>query len=63
MFNRIGNTWKAHTPKVLHPYSKENIITQIVLGLLFVLGLIVKTEWEDRKFRKFHENNDPYKTV
>jgi hypothetical protein len=47
----IERKWNAHTPKFLHNGSKENIIFQLTLATLLVLGMISK-DWLEKRSQK-----------
>lgn len=48
---RLERSWNAHTPKFLHNRTKENIIFQLALATMIVLGLIGK-DWYEKRAQK-----------
>jgi hypothetical protein len=50
----LERKWNAHTPKFLHNGSKENIIFQLALTALFLLGFYGK-DWLQERSRKREE--------
>jgi hypothetical protein len=51
MFKRLEESWNARTPKILHNRTKENILFQLVLTVLFIGGMSVKDWWYWRKVK------------
>ena len=52
MYKRMEATWNAHTPAILHPRTKENIIFQLTLTAALIVGLGTYDWWKDRQERK-----------
>jgi hypothetical protein len=52
MFKRLEESWNARTPKILHNRSKENILFQLALTVLFLIGMIFKDRQYERKMAK-----------
>lgn len=52
MFKQFGKAWKTHTPKYLHPYTKENILAQIAVATVLVVGMMAHDEWKVRQEKK-----------
>ncbi len=60
MLKTLGQKYRAVTPKILHPYTKENIVAQLVLSGVLV-GWMMHREWRaDRELRRERENNITY---
>lgn len=49
MFKRLEESWNDRTPVYLHPRTKENIIFQLILTVVFVGGWMTIQEWRDRR--------------
>lgn len=52
MFKTIGRVWNANTPKILHPYTKENIIFQLTLAGAIIGGMMIKDHIEANRRNK-----------
>lgn len=48
-FKRLEAKWNAHTPKILHNRTKENLIFQLSLVAVMLLGYWVKDWWDERR--------------
>lgn len=47
----LERKWNAHTPKFLHNRTKENLIFQLTLTALILIGMNVKP-WLENRSRK-----------
>lgn len=57
MFKRLEESWNDRTPVYLHPRTKENIIFQLILTVVFVGGWMTIQEWRDRReFKRLHSD-------
>lgn len=56
----LETKWNAHTPVYLHNGTKENVIFQLTLAALMILGFYAKDRWELRQFDKRMKENKPY---
>ena len=48
----LEQKWNAHTPKFLHNRTKENIIFQLALTAMILLGFYVKDKVEERSQKR-----------
>lgn len=48
----LETKWNAHTPKFLHNGTKENVIFQLLLTLMIILGYTTKSWVEERSLRR-----------
>ena len=51
-FKRLETSWNARTPKFLHNRTKENLIFQLTLTALLLIGINLKGWWDDRQEKK-----------
>lgn len=58
MFKTLEKKWNAHTPVYLHNGTKENIIFQLSLGGLMILGFVLKDYWNERKLRREYDKTN-----
>lgn len=52
MFKALELWWNARTPRYLQSRTKENLIFQIILAVLVMLGLIAKDIVQDYREAK-----------
>jgi hypothetical protein len=60
MFKTLEAKWNARTPVYLHNGTKENLIFQLALTILIILGFTVKDKIEERRMTKYYEGEIPY---
>ncbi len=64
MFKTFATAWNAHTPDYLHPYTKENLIWQLKLAAVLMVGIIVYEEVQHRmEQRRLNKIETPEQTV
>lgn len=61
-FKRLERSWNAHTPKFLHNGTKENIIFQLTLTVLMLLGFYAKDKVEERRQKRQEAAESPNNT-
>lgn len=55
----MWKTWNAHTPEYLHPYTKANVIWQLKLTGVLLVGLIgYEILKERREHKRLTQRND-----
>lgn len=59
MFKTLETKWNARTPVYLHNGTKENIIFQLTLTAIIILGFTVKDRWDERATRRKYALNSP----
>lgn len=49
---KIEAIWNAHTPTYLHPYTKENLVWQLKLTGVVIIGVVAYEAWTEHQMRK-----------
>ena len=55
MFPKLEAKWNSHTPKILHPRTKENFLFQLAMLVVTLGGMEVWTRW--REYRQAKARN------
>jgi len=57
-FKKLEAKWNAHTPRFLHNRTKENFIFQLLLTVLFILGMLAYDKYEERKLERQRQEEE-----
>jgi hypothetical protein len=63
MFKTLEAKWNSHTPVYLHNGTKENLIFQLALTVVFLGAMAAYDEYENRRyFPSYYEHKKNRKT-
>lgn len=51
-FKRLETAWNARTPVFLHNRTKENLIFQLIMAMMLILGMYAKDKYDERQETK-----------
>lgn len=58
----LETAWNAHTPTYLHPYTKENLVWQLKLTAVVLVGIAAYEGWEtyqeSKRLKRFKSTNN-----